>query len=152
MALESISHEVDGASLTWDLSRGTLNFLGLPSALLWLDPSLRRLIEPLVHEVGAPLYRLLTAHHASLGTDADHATIMAAGDFETGFRGWASAVAVAGWGRFTLLAYDPKTPRARVRVDSPWELELQRSLPPERRWGCPFAQGKLIGLFCHALA
>jgi rsbT co-antagonist protein RsbR len=151
MALESSSHDIGGAGMSWDLSRGTFNFLGLPSVTFWIDPSLRRLLEPLVDEVGAPLYRLLTAHHASLGTDADHATIMAAGDFVSGFRGWANAVAAAGWGRFTLLEYDPATPRARVRVDNPWELELQRSVPPERRWGCPFAQGKLIGLFCHAL-
>lgn len=152
MASESITHDVGGARLSWDLSRGTLSLLGLPTVAFWLDPSLRNLLGPLIDEVGAPLYRLLTAYHASLGTDADHATIMAAGDFVAGFPAWAAVVAAGGWGRFTLLEYDPKTPRARVRVDHPWELELQRHLPPERRWGCPFAQGKLIGTFCHALA
>ena len=40
---------------------------------------------------------------------------------------------------------------ARVVVYNPWELRMQADLPPERRWGCPFLLGKIIGIFRHAL-
>ncbi len=63
---------------------------------------------------------------------------------------WGKAVAVAGWGTFELLHYDPASQQATVVVHNPWELRMQRNLPMEKRWGCPFLQGKIIGIFSHA--
>jgi diguanylate cyclase (GGDEF)-like protein len=38
-----------------------------------------------------------------------------------------------------------------IQVDNPWELDMQQQLPTEAHWGCPFLQGKIIGIFKHAL-
>jgi hypothetical protein len=66
-----------------------------------------------------------------------------------GFRAWGEAVAGAGWRRLELTRFDRRTCEAHVVVHRPWELGMQLQLPVARRWGCPFLQGKLIGLFFH---
>ena len=55
-----------------DLSRGSLLFFGIPAAMFWLDPSLYRMLAPLVQEVGPELARLLMAHESSKGTKEDY--------------------------------------------------------------------------------
>lgn len=142
--------EVDGVAISWDRARGTLTVLEQPAVTFWLDPSLRHLLGPLIAEVGAPLYRLLIAYQGSLGAEADYRYMTIAGDLDSGFRLWSDAVATSGWGRYTLESFSPGDARARVRGVAPWELRLQRERAPADRWGCPFVQGKLIGLFTHA--
>jgi rsbT co-antagonist protein RsbR len=138
-----------GADLAWDLRRGTISSAGLQAALFWLDPSLLWMLAPLAEEVGIPLYRLLIAHNANLGADEDYRGLIAGAEFTQGFRRWADVVAASGWGRFELTHFDRRTCEARVVVHDPWELAMQRQLPAPKRWGCPFAQGKLIGLLFH---
>ncbi len=134
----------------WDLEQGRIYCCDIPWAGFWLNPSLYRMLEPLVREAGVPLFRLLVAHNASLGTDEDYTLITSRGStFAEGFPDWAKVVEVCGWGRFELSAFDKEACRAVVVVRAPWELEMQRG--SEVRWGCPFLQGKIIGLFCHAL-
>lgn len=141
---------IAGMPWFWDLEQGDLQLFGLPSVAFWTRPSLQRLLGPLRREVGDPLYRLLVAHYSSLGTEEDyHAMITELGtDFPSGFMAWGRAVSTAGWGRFELVEFDPDSKRAQVRVDNPWELQMQG---PGESWGCPFLQGKLIGIFTHAL-
>lgn len=137
--------------LTWDLARGELTFHGIQAALFWIDPSLTRLLTPLVQEVGAPIFRLAVAHHASLGTEEDYQIISAktGADFDKVLPEWGRSVAVAGWGCIQLGWFDAEARRAVVRVRDPWELRVQRGAP--ERWGCPFLFGKLVGMFSHAI-
>ena len=136
--------------IAWDLERGDLIYCGVDSVLLWTDPVMFRLLLPLVEELGPDLFRLLVAHSSSLGSDLGYETMVTklGTDFVSGFLAWGEAVAAAGWGRFEVLAFDPVACTAHVRVTNPWELKLQRQGP--QRWGCPFLQGKVIGLFTHA--
>ena len=109
------------------------------------------MLRPLADEVGHDLFRLLVAHSASNGTEEDyHAMVTVLGDtFEDGFLKWGAAVSSAGWGSFELLHYDFPSKQARVRISNTWELIMQSDLP--ERWGCPFIQGKIIGIFTQAL-
>lgn len=141
---------VNQVDIEWDLDRGDLRFFGIDSLLLWTDPSMLRLLAPLVDEIGVDLFRVLVAHSSSLGTDADYELMVTklGHDFVSGFLAWGEAVAAAGWGRFEVLQFDPASCTAQVRVRQPWELQMQRG--HAARWGCPFLQGKIIGLFTHA--
>ncbi|KYG05300.1 hypothetical protein BE21_41575 [Sorangium cellulosum] len=143
--------ELDLGRFRWECDRGMLFTHGLPSVLFWLNPSLYRMLEPLVIEVGVPLFRLMVAQHSSMGTAEDYDTMVTAlGEtFEEGFLAWGSAVGMGGWGRFELPVFDEESRRAVVVVRNPWELEMQRGSTV--RWGCPFLQGKIIGILSHAL-
>ncbi|HEY1016606.1 MAG TPA: STAS domain-containing protein [Herpetosiphonaceae bacterium] len=134
----------------WRPDAGSLSFFGLSAALFWLNPSLLNVLRPLAEEVGVPVFRLLLAHNASLGTDEDYnAMVTALGStFAEGFLAWGAAVAAAGWGAFEMPEYDPAAGTALVVVRNPWELRMQQGSPLS--WGCPFLQGKLIGIFTHA--
>ena len=63
---------------------------------------------------------------------------------------WGNAVSAAGWGHFERpLVREDNT--ATVVIHNPWEMRMQQSLREQERWGCPFLQGKIIGIFRHAL-
>ena len=143
--------ELNRATFDWHLDQGRLSFFGIPSVLFWLDPSLLRMLRPLVEEVGVPLFRLLVASQSSLGTDEDyHAMVTTLGtSFEEGFLAWGKAVSTAGWGSFELAFFDESTCQARVIAHNPWELQMQQGV--SLSWGCPFLQGKVIGILSHAL-
>lgn len=110
-----------------------------------------RLLEPLVEEIGVDLFRMLVVHSSSLGTDEDYNNMVTVlgSNFTDGFLAWGRAVAAAGWGSFELPQFDIESCTAEVRVVNPWELRMQRA--GGRLWGCPFLQGKVIGILEHAL-
>jgi len=134
----------------WELDSGNLSFLGMDAALFWSNPSLYRMLKPLADYIGIELFCLMIAYESSKGTDEDyHAMVTQLGDsFGEGFLAWGEAVSVAGWGRFELPKLDLEGHRARVRITNPWELNMVRGTGDF--WGCPFIQGKLIGIFSHA--
>lgn len=142
---------VQNVPIDIDLQEGTFSFFGLPSAMFWLNPSLYRMLAPLVQETGRELARLLIAHESSQGTKEDYTFMVEklGPTFEQGFLAWGHAVGVAGWGCFELPIFNKAEGRALVRVRNAWELRSQ--LKMDFRWGCPFLKGKLIGIFCHAL-
>lgn len=144
--------ELHRVPIHWDLEDGILSFFGIDSALFWTEPSLVNMLAPLAEEVGISLFRLLVAHSSSIGTKEDyHAMISTLGDsFEEGFLAWGRAVSTAGWGFFEMPEYNLDSNQATVIVHNSWEISAQRHLPPEKRWGSPFLQGKLIGIFSHA--
>lgn len=144
--------ELHRVPIVWDLEGGSFTFFGIDSALFWTDPSLTRIFIPLVEEVGVDLFRLLVAHSSSLGAQEDYHNMVSTlgNSFEEGFLSWGKAVSTAGWGAFEMPAYDPINKKATVIVRNPWEISMQRSIPRENRWGCPFLQGKLIGIFNQA--
>ena len=144
--------ELHNVPIRWDLENGILSFFGIDSALFWTDPSLVNMLAPLAEEVGNDLFRLLVAYSSSLGTKEDyHAMISTLGDsFEKGFLAWGRAVSSAGWGLFEMPEYNLNDKQATVIIHNAWEISAQRHLPPEKRWGSPFLQGKIIGIFSHA--
>ncbi|KAB8143532.1 STAS domain-containing protein [Chloroflexia bacterium SDU3-3] len=148
---ETYEIELQNASFQWQLGQGQLHFFGLPAVLFWLNPSMLDMLQPFASEVGTPLFRLLIAERASRGTDSDyHAMVTTLGStFEEGFLAWGRAVSAAGWGAFELHHYDTQRREATVVVRNPWELQMQQG--QAQQWGCPFLQGKLIGIFSHAL-
>jgi len=144
--------EIHRIPIRWDLEKGILTFFGMDSALFWTDPSLVNMLAPIVEELGKDLFRLLVAHSSSLGTEEDsHAMISTLADnFKDGFLAWGQGVSAAGWGSFELRECNTDDKQALVVVRNAWEVSVQRNLPPEKRWGAPFLQGKLIGIFSHA--
>lgn len=144
--------EIHRTPIVWDLEDGNLSFFGIDSALFWTDPSLVHMAAPLAEEVGKDLFRLLVAYSSSFGTEEDyHAMVSTLGNsFEEGFLAWGKAVSAAGWGTFEMPEYNPNDHQATVIVRNSWEISMQRNLPSEKRWGAPFLQGKVIGIFNHA--
>jgi len=144
--------EINSVPIRWDLKKGILSFFGINSALFWTDPSLINMLTPIVDELGKDLFRLIVAYSSSLGTKEDYNAMIStlADNFEQGFLAWGRAVSSAGWGCFELPEYNPEQKQAVVIVRNSWELNAQRNLPPEKQWGTPFMQGKIIGIFSHA--
>ena len=144
--------ELHKVPIRWDLENGIVSFFEIDAALFWSDPSLLNMLAPLAEEVGKDLFRLLVAHSSSLGTEEDyHAMISTLGDnFEDGFLAWGRAVSAAGWGFFEMPEFNLNDKQATVIVHNSWEISAQRNLPLEKRWGSPFLQGKIIGIFSHA--
>ncbi|AUX44562.1 anti-sigma factor antagonist [Sorangium cellulosum] len=143
---------VQDVPVEWRLEDGDLRFGGLSSALFWTNPSLFHMLSPLVDEVGVDLFRLLVARSSSLGTDEDYQGLVArsGATLEQGFHAWGRAISAAGWGAFELPAFDRAACTATVRIRNPWELRMQGD--GRLSWGCPFLQGKVIGLFNQAFA
>lgn len=137
--------------MVWNPDQSDFRVLGVPSIVFWLNPSLRDLLLPLVDEVEVELFRLLVARAASLGTDADYHAIMTqlGSTFEEGFAGWSQAAGTVGWGKYSLEKLDRAAGTAVVCIRNPWEMRTQQEGKPP--WGCPFSQGKLIGIFSHVL-
>jgi len=142
---------INGVDIKWNPQKGTFTFFDTPSALFWINPSLLTLLQPLEKEIGRSLFCLEVAASASLGTEEDYYNMVnvLSDTFEQGFLKWGEAVSAAGWGTFEILSFDPEAKKARVRVLNTWELLMQKDL--NERWGCPFIQGKIIGIFNHAL-
>jgi PAS domain S-box-containing protein len=144
---------IHGINFDWDLQSGSLKFFDIPSTLFWNDPSLLNMFKPLVHELGKEMFCLQVAYSSSLGTDEDYNSMVTkfAKTFDEGFLSWGKAVSGAGWGIFELPYFDPKNIKAKVIIHNPWELSMQKNLKENEQWGCPFLQGKIIGIFNHAL-
>lgn len=138
--------------MSWDTETGKMQIFGVDAGIFWLDPSLSFMFTPLVEEIGIDLFRLIVANSSSLGTQQDYDSMVVNGEtFAEGFAIWADGVAVGGWGKFQLLEYDYEKSHAVIQVDNPWELAIQKKLPEEKLWGCPFILGKVIGIFKRAL-
>lgn len=149
---KKIEIELQKAKIIWDLENGNVSFFGIDSALFWTDPSLIHMLAPLAEEVGKDLFRLLIAYSSSLGTQEDYHTMISilGNSFQEGFLAWGRAVSSAGWGTFEMPEYNLDEKQATVIVRNSWEISAQRNLTPDKRWGAPFIQGKIIGIFNHA--
>ncbi|HEY5715986.1 MAG TPA: hypothetical protein VIS54_06185 [Psychromonas sp.] len=146
--------ELNNVPIHWDLKKGSFSFFGIESILFWKDPSLLNIIAPLAKELGVDMFRLLVADSTRDGTKEDyHMMVSTLGNtFEEGFLAWGSYVSTAGWGMFELPEYNYQARKATVIVRNAWEVSMQSKLPEDERWGSPFLQGKIIGLFSQAFA
>jgi len=138
--------------INWDTENGIPDFFGTRFTLLWNNPSLLNIFNPLVKEIGKDLFSLLVADSSSKDSSQYHNNILSSfsTSFKDAFIKWAEFVEAAGWGRFELLDLDFNNHKVKVRVHNPWELNMQSSLRKKDRWGCPFLKGKLIGIFSNA--
>lgn len=148
---EDLNININGVDISWDPKKGIFTFFGIPSVTFWITPSLLTMLQPLADEIGHELFRLKVASSASYGSYEDYHNMVSvlSDNFETGFLKWGEAVAAAGWGTFEILNFNPEKKEATVRVYNTWELLMQRDF--DERWGCPFIQGKIIGIFKYAL-
>ena len=148
----NINITINGVNIDWNLESGELNYLGKSSTLFWNNPSLLNMFKPLVEEIGKEMFCLQVAYSSSLGTTEDYnAMVTQLGDtFEEGFLNWGKAVSGAGWGTFEMPYIDFKKSKASVVIHNPWELQMQKTLDKSEMWGCPFIQGKIIGIFNNA--
>lgn len=144
--------EINNVPIKWEIDKGVLSFFGIPSALFWTVPSISNMLIPIVDELGKDLFRLLVANSSSLGTEQDYYAMISSfsNNFQDGFLAWGKAVSSAGWGTFELVNYNSIEKSAFVIVRNCWEISTQRNIAPEKRWGTPFLQGKLIGIFSYA--
>lgn len=148
---EDLNINVNGVDISWDTEKGTFTFFGIPAVTFWINPSLLTMLQPIADEIGHKLFRLKVASSASYGTYEDYHNMVSvlSDNFESGFLKWGEAVSGAGWGTFEILNFNPEHKQASVRVKNTWELLMQREF--DDRWGCPFIQGKIIGIFNYAL-
>jgi len=146
------SININGIDISWNLEKGGVEFLGISSTIFWNDPSLLNMFKPLVEEIGIEMFCLQIAYSSSLGTKEDYNMMVTqlGNSFEEGFLNWGKAVGAAGWGTFEILYIDYETSKAKVVVHNPWELHMQKNLVESELWGCPFIQGKIIGIFNNA--
>ncbi|WP_372881158.1 GGDEF domain-containing protein [Psychromonas sp.] len=146
--------ELNNVPIHWELNKGSFTFFGIKSVLFWKDPSLLNIIAPLAKELGVDMFRLLVADSTSEGTKEDYLLMVntMGNTFEEGFLGWGRAISAAGWGTFELPECNYPSRKATVIVRNAWEVGMQSQLPENERWGCPFLQGKIIGLFSQAFA
>lgn len=149
--VESFEGTINGMPIVIDPKTGRYTMFGIPSVAFWLNPSMYRMLAPLIKETGVEMARLLIAYESSQGAEIDYSTIVSkiGPTFELGFLGWGRSVSTVGWGSFELPLFDRPSQRAVVRVRNAWELIAQAGNPV--RWGCPFLKGKIIGIFRHAL-
>jgi rsbT co-antagonist protein RsbR len=121
MTTERPKITLNHATFEWNLADGDVCFFGISSVLFWANPSLYRMLAPLVDEVGPELFRLLVAYSSSHGTDEDYDAMVTklGSTFEEGFVAWGRAVGSAGWGAFELPEFDRERGRAVVRVRNP---------------------------------
>lgn len=147
-SMNTFSTELNRVPVKWDLDGGTFTFFGIDSCLFWISPSMKKMIEPLAQELGPDLFKMLVAHSSSFGTEEDyHAMVTFFSDnFHDGFLEWGRAVGVCGWGRFEIEDYDEEGKTATVVVHNCWELKMHDEMD-NSGWGCPFIQGKIIGIF-----
>jgi serine phosphatase RsbU (regulator of sigma subunit) len=150
-AQKQINIEVRQGQFSWDLEKEGFYFFGIPSVLLWTNPSMLKMLQPLAQEVGFDMFRLMVAHSSSFGTTEDYNNVvmpLGNGDFVEGFYAWGRVVSSIGWGNVHIEKFDVNEKKALVRVRNPWELSMQAQ--ESEHWGCPFMQGKIIGLFSAA--
>ena len=139
---------VSGIQIEWQPERGVCTFENLPVAMMWVDTTLRGLMQGVQAMVGTPRFVLALQSEGRRSVEADWEVISRFPDFRQGFAAIARIAAVAGWGRWELAFYDPENRECRFRVRDSWEGAYQRSMGVS--WGSGMLAGKLAG-YCSKL-
>jgi PAS domain-containing protein len=116
--------------------------------MMWIDTTLRGLVDSVHAMVGSPRLLLALQSEGRNSVEADWQVISQFADFREGFGAIANIAAVAGWGRWELVSYDPENRECRFRVTDSWEGRYQRSMGVCR--GSGLVAGKLAG-YCTRL-
>ena len=135
----------------WDSQQKKLRFFGKDSIVLWKDPSLLKILDPLIEQLGESFYFLLVAYEASEGAEDNYNYIATRKEcnFEQGFALWASVVSSAGWGFMKLTSIDWNKQQATIEVKDPWELTIRQT--KNMRDNLPMLCGKMSGICSLAM-
>jgi PAS domain S-box-containing protein len=146
--LDENSIELAGIAIEWQLQEGTCTFNKLPMALMWVDTTLAGLMSGVQAMVGAERFILALQSEGRKSVEADWQVISKFSDFSEGFAAIANIAAVAGWGKWSLIALDRNQKECRFQVTDNWESRYQRELGV--CWGSGMLAGKLAG-YCSKL-
>jgi hypothetical protein len=142
------SIELAGNTIEWQLQQGTCTFNNLPMALMWVDTTLAGLMSGVQATVGAERFVLALQSEGRKSVEADWEVISKFPDFREGFAAIADIAAVAGWGIWKLIAFDPDQKECRFQITDNWEGRYQKALGV--CWGSGMLAGKLAG-YCTKL-
>ena len=123
-----------GIELGWEPGRGACKFDGLPVAMMWIDSTLAGMMQGFQSMVGTPRFLLALQSQGRRSVEADWEVISRFPDFREGFAAIANIAAVAGWGRWELIQYDPERRECRFRARDSWEGRYHS--PRSRRSAC----------------
>jgi PAS domain S-box-containing protein len=125
--MQSPKIAVSGITIAWQPGEGTCTFEGLPVAMMWVDTTLKGLMEGVRAMVGTKRYQLALQAEGRNSVEQDWEVISRCPTFEEGFRAIATIAAVAGWGRWELLSIDRIRCECRFRATSTWESRFCRA-------------------------
>jgi len=135
----------------WDPQKNKLLFYGVDSVLLWKDPSLSHMQNPVIEQLGESFYFLLVAYEASEGSIDNFNYIISRKNtsFEEGFEIFAGVVKTLGWGSMSLVQIDWKLKQATIEMIDPWELSIRETKSIGDNM--PMICGKASGIFTSAM-
>jgi len=135
----------------WDEERNKLLFFGVDSVLLWKDPSLSHMQNPVIDQLGESFYFLLLAYEASEDSMGNFNFIISKGNnsFEEGFANFSNVVKTLGWGSMSLAKIDWRSKQATIEMIDPWELSIRET--KSMGDNMPMICGKASGIFSSAM-
>jgi len=135
----------------WDAQKNKLLFFGVDSVLLWKEPSLSHMQNPVIEQLGESFYFLLVAYEASEGSMNNFNYIISrkSNNFEEGFEMFAGVVKTLGWGSMSLAKIDWKFKQATIEMIDPWELSIRET--KSMGDNMPMICGKASGIFTRAM-
>ncbi len=135
----------------WDNQEKKLRFFGNEGILLWKNPTLFNMLNPLIDQLGESFYFLLVAYEASEGA-ADNYNYIATrknSNFEQGFSQWTEVVRNAGWGSVSLTSIDWPGKEITLEIEDPFELVIRQTQNVSDN--LPLVCGKASGIFSIAM-
>jgi rsbT co-antagonist protein RsbR len=135
---------VAGIDIHWNLENGHWLWMDNRALALWLETSVAGLMSGIHRMVGTQRFNLSMIAGGRDSTEGDWQVISSFSTFEAGFNAVALNAAVAGWGKWELLAIDLEKKEARFRIRDSWEACYQRALGVD--WGSSYSAGKLAGI------
>ncbi len=116
--------------------------------MMWVDSTLKGLLSGIQSMVGTPRFELALLSEGRRSVEQDWEVISQAETFEVGFTAIAEIAAVAGWGRWELVAIDRERQQCRIRATNSWESRFQQVIGLE--CDSAMAAGKFAG-YCSML-
>lgn len=142
------SINVSGITIKWDTEQGTCTFEDLPVAMMWIWSTLAGMMSGVQAMVGTERFGLALQSHGRDSVNEDWQVISGYPDFPQGFKAIAVIAAVAGWGCWELVSYEPDKKICHFRATDSWEGRYQKALGV--CWGSSMLAGKLAG-YCSKL-
>ncbi len=131
---------VNGVEIEWDTEKGQCTFRGIPVALMWVDSTLAGLMAGVASMVGPERFNLALQSEGRKSVESDWLLISSFQDFREGFAALNLNAAVAGWGDWQVITYDPDKQLCVFRAYNNWEGMYQKAL--NVCWGCKWRSKK----------
>lgn len=135
---------VNGIEIAWDTRKGICTFRELQVALMWVDTTLAGLMAGVEAMVGPERFALALQAEGRKSVESDWLLISRHADFREGFAALAKNAAIAAWGDWRLVSFDPDKRQCHFQVHNNWEGRYQKALGV--CWGSGLLAGKLAGI------